>query len=213
MEWLLLSHGKSSFIRSVPQKGSLLDVGCGNNSPFWVKVRRPDILYTGLDIGDYKQRFATSRWADRYIITTSEKFADEIAHFQNCFDAVISSHNLEHCDEPDRTLKAMLHAVKKGGRFYLSFPCEESVSFPKRKGTLNFYDDKSHLNRLDFKDTIHSIKAEGFTIDYAVKRSRPLFLFLIGFLFEPIAWVFSCNLPAGATWALYGFESVIWASK
>lgn len=210
---MLNRRGKDAFLKSLPRNATVLDVGCGNNSPFQSKLQRPDLHYIGLDIGDYNQMFAPDKYADRYIIAPPEGFADEILKFANSCDAVISSHNIEHCNQPDDVLRAMLKSLRKGGRAYLCFPCEESVSFPKRENTLNFYTDPTHRIVPDFSDICETIESEGLKIDFATKRNRPFALFVIGLALEPLAFLTKKNMPGGTTWALYGFESIIWASR
>jgi len=138
---ILNSKYKDAFLRRFKNRDGLklLDVGCGNNSPFYVKKQLPLVNYTGIDIGDYNQD--KPNLADRYLITTPELFSEEIDKFNNCFDIVISAHNLEHCNHPIKTLESMINATKSGGGIFLSFPCARSVGFPQRKGTLNYYDD------------------------------------------------------------------------
>jgi SAM-dependent methyltransferase len=208
----LRPRGWDSFVRSVRRNGKLLDVGCGNNSPFRMKQQRPDIYYVGLDVCDYHQQPRVSSWADEYRIVTSQEFASAIRSYPETFDAVISSHNLEHCEDPAAVLHAMLKALKRSGRLYLAFPCEESVSFPHRD-PLNFFDDPSHTQPPNFKETVGTIGAEGCSIDFMAKRYRPVIPFLAGLVLEPVARLKKKNMPAGSTWALYGFETVIWASR
>ena len=138
-------HGKEVFLKSLRPGSQVLDVGCGNNSPLRAKRCAPDIHYTGLDVGDYNQRSDSIRSADRYILTTPSDFSATIEALAASFDAVVSSHNLEHCAEPARVMRAMCQALKPGGRMYLSFPSEASVTLPHRKrNTLNFFDDPTH---------------------------------------------------------------------
>ena len=98
-------RGKQAFIGTVVPDGAVLDVGCGNNSPYQARLQRGDIRYTGLDVGDYGQTTPASEYADRYLLTTSEQFAAEIARLPGRFDAVISAHNLEHCLEPEAVIQ------------------------------------------------------------------------------------------------------------
>jgi SAM-dependent methyltransferase len=205
--------GKASFLRFLPANSSVLDVGCGNNSPFRFKTQRPDIYYIGLDISDYNQSTSPNAYADKYIVTSPNLFVNEIVKLNNQLDAVVCSHNIEHCNQPDDVLDAMLKAIKPGGRIYLSFPCEESVNFPKRRGTLNFYDDQTHKSVPNWQKIILKICSEGFSIDFAAKRYRPLCLLAVGLILEPISAVTKRLMPLGSTWALYGFESLIWASR
>lgn len=207
-------HGKKRFIYGLPPAGKILDVGCGNDSPKKTKEIRQDINYIGLDVGDYNISAVSKEIAAEYVISTPEKFAETIEHFsENTFDGVISTHNLEHCNEPGRVLKAMCSVLRHGGLLFLSFPSEASVHFPSRKGSLNFYDDKTHINLLVWKDVLASLSAAGMEVVFSAQRYRPMVSFLIGLLFEPLcAWRKSLA-PHGGTWALYGFESVVWARK
>jgi SAM-dependent methyltransferase len=207
---LLSPRSKAAFLRRLEPRPRIFDIGCGNDSPYFTKTLRPDCHYTGLDIGEYNQH--KPNMADDYILTSPAGFTDEIAGRANRFDAIISSHNLEHCNDREGTLKAMLTAVKPGGQIYLAFPCEQSVSFPHRKGTLNYYDDGSHVGvPPDFEAIITTLKADGFSIIFATRRYRPPLLWLIGVLTEP--WGRRTGWVKLGTWALYGFESIIWARK
>lgn len=209
---LLKSRGKCAFLNSLPWKATVLDVGCGNNSPKMAKAQRSDIYYIGLDIADYNQE-SPSEYANKYILADPDSFTDEILKFDGSLDAVISSHNIEHCYAPDDVLHAICKSLAPGGRLYMSFPCEESVNFPKRGGTLNFFDDLTHRTIPDFKKIIRNMRKEGLSINFASKRYRPLVLAAMGLMLEPISAFTKRNMPATSTWALYGFESVIWASR
>lgn len=209
----LMPRGRDSFIRSVPAGAKLLDVGCGNHSPERVKIQRPDVYYVGMDVNDYNQSTYSLCCADEYITASSSDFSREIASRVNCFDAVISSHNLEHCEDPWNVLSAMLDALKNGGVLYLAFPSEKSALFPSRRGTLNFYDDPTHRFLPPFDEIAGFISSSGFSINFSSKQYRPPLLFLAGLILEPIGLLTGKNMPWGSTWAFYGFESVIWAIK
>ena len=207
---LFRTKGKIYFIKSLKKSASLLDVGCVNDSPSICKALRPDIYYVGMDIGYYNHSKNLNYVADEYILTAPDMFSNTIVNMQNKFDAIISSHNLEHCNAPNSVLQAMLRALKPGGRIYLSFPSEASISFPKRRG-LNFFDDSTHKNILPLSDVLEVIKSEEFTIDIVAERNRPKILNLIGLVLEPLSIV--CGKVMIGTWELYGFESIIWATK
>lgn len=163
---LLLPRQKDSFLSYVPKNAKILDVGCGNNSPYRVKSQRSDVFYVGLDVKNYNQENNPDFHADQYIIVPSDEFAGRINGFHDSFDAVISSHNLEHCSMPEEVLNNMLKTLKRGGLLYISFPCEESVHFPKSCGTLNFYDDPTHKRVISFENTIKIIRSGGGIIDF-----------------------------------------------
>lgn len=202
-------HGFRAFTFSLARGARLLDVGCGNNSPFRVKSQRPDVYYIGLDVGDYIQ--TQPLLADRYIVVPAAAFVGEISKLAGMLDGVISSHNIEHCDDPPAVVSAMTSGLKQGGRLYMSFPCEQSVTFPRRGGCLYFFDDPTHLRVPNFRDVQEWLRSAGFDIEFAEQRYRPPLLWLIGALLEPLSKWRGRILPG--TWGYYGFESVIWARK
>ena len=206
----LRKFGKHAFILSITKKSVVLDVGCGNNSPFKVKTVLPDSKYTGVDIGDYNQ--SKVNLADSYILTTPAKFSETIVELGQKFDAVICSHNLEHCNDRDATFLAILSSVRKGGRIYLSFPCSESVTYPKRLGTLNYFDDKTHVGTPpDFQKIRKLLIHSGYELTVEIPNYRPLILRSLGWVLEPISAIKQKVLRG--TWEFYGFESIIWAKK
>lgn len=207
---IIRARAKVAFLSSLEPHCSILDVGCGNNSPYLVKTILANCHYTGIDIGDYNQQMPNL--ADDYIVTAPDSFADSISSLPNNFDVVISSHNLEHCNDRLGTLSAMLGVLKPGGRIYLSFPSEDTLSFPRRAGTLNYSDDKTHQDRPpSFNEILKFIQAKNFSIDFSTKNYRPLGLRILGFLMEPISKI--NNKIYLGTWEYYGFETIIWAKK
>lgn len=206
-------QGKGNFVKSLPRNGRILDVGCGNNSPAWVKWLRPDLYYIGVDIGDYNQSADPRGTADEYVTCSADDFAQTIEQYGGRMDGVLSAHNLEHCNEPERVLNAMADALAPGGRLFLSFPCEASVRFPKRAGCLNFFDDGTHKAPPSWRGTVETLRAKGCDISFQARRYRPMPLLLKGLVLEPWSAYRRRVVKGGATWALYGFESVIWATK
>jgi SAM-dependent methyltransferase len=211
---VIRAGGREAFLSKLPRGAKTLDVGCGNNSPARTKRINPHIYYIGLDIGDYNQCTDSKTVADEYLVASRETFATEIERLVASVDAVISSHNIEHCDEPQRVLSAMCAALKPNGRLYLSFPSEASVSLPRRRfNTLNFYDDPTHSNLPSFLGIVDTLRECGLIIEKAIVRHRPLVPAVFGFMLEPISYALQRSMPLGVTWALYGFESVIWAKR
>lgn len=178
-----------------------------------MKRLRPDCRYIGLDVQDYNQTSASTSLADEYRTVPSSQFAEAIAEHHGSVDAVISSHNLEHCNEPMRVLDAMFGALRPAGWIYLAFPSEQSCRFPSRSGTLNFYDDPTHQWVPVVAAVIDAMVAANVAPTVVRQRYRPLIPAAIGLALEPISAVSRKVMPFGSTWALYGFESIIWGCK
>ena len=202
-------HGSSySFLKQLDPKANLLDVGCGNDSPSRIRQILPLCNYTGVDIfEDDKYKNSDN---ENYIIADPEEFDIAISKTGRTFDAVISSHNLEHCNDRYKTLSAMLDCVVYGGQIFICFPCEKSVDFPHRGGTLNYYDDLTHIGEPpNFSEVTKRIIDSGFEIEFAAPSFRPFVDRIRGFLNEPTSR--KQNRLMAGTWAYYGFESIIWA--
>jgi SAM-dependent methyltransferase len=210
---LLRRRGKAAFILDLPQGSQVLDVGCGNASASYIKTLRPDVHYVGIDVGDYHQTRDSKSLMDEYVISAPKDFADTIASLGSRFDAVISNHNLEHCDDQSKTLTAMAAVLKCQGKLYLAFPAEATERFPKREGTLNFRDDDTHQSMPRWTQVMAQLRSAGLTIDVAERRYRPPVLFVTGALLEPWSALNRRIDRWGASWAFWGFESVIWAHR
>ena len=205
---------KASFLQSSFLKNDLrvLDVGCGNSSVLEVKKFLPECTYVGIDVTDLNQNNSSKLLMDEYKIIDSKNFHEAIREYGPNFDLVISAHNLEHCDEPLQTLSAMLSVIKHNGYIYVSFPSKKSISFPSRKGTLNYYDDETHKKHPpDFDKIVGLIKDSGFEIKYSAKEYKPLIGSFIGLLNEPFSRY--KNQVLRGTWDYYGFQSIIQAKK
>lgn len=206
--------GKDAFISMLPTQSRLMDIGCGNDSPRRVKSLRNDIYYVGLDVQSYQQSAISIALANEYRIVPECDFVSAIRAEVSTMDAILSSHNLEHCQDRDEVIFAMCAAIKQSGFLYLSYPSESTVRFPSRQGTLNYYDDKTHKGYPPETDRILKIlQSSDMKIIFCKKKYRPTMPFLIGLFCEPFSYIFNRVAPFGATWALYGFETVIWAQK
>ena len=122
------------------------------------------------------------------IIFKLHLFTKSILECSSKFDIAISNHNLEHCFNWEETLIAICTKLKKGGFFYLAFPTEESIYYPKRKGTLNFLDDETHnINRPILNNVLSILNENNFEILKYYNNYSPLALFLLGLILEPLS--------------------------
>ena len=111
----LRPNGKVDFLYKLKKNASILDIGCGNNSSKIVKYVLPNCRYTGIDIQNYNQTKETLSLFDDYIITTSKGFSKSISEINQKFDVIISSHNLEHCENRLAVLEATFQIIKPNG--------------------------------------------------------------------------------------------------
>lgn len=205
--------GKLSLLRTLPRGARVLDVGCGNHSVSLYKGFRCHLRYVGIDVADYNLTTSDKNLMEEYVTCPASGFAERIRAFRGDFDAVISSHNLEHCDDPAAVIEAMAQVVKSGGYLHLSFPSEASIRFPSRGGTLNFHDDPTHRTLLPYDELVAGLSARGFRMRRTVRRNRGVLWipFLFGALQEPLSVL--RGKVMSYTWHFWGFESVIVAQK
>ena len=208
----LRPQGKDSFLNKIPKNSKILDVGCGNNSALRTKTLLPDSYYVGLDIGDYRNKEDVNIYADEYILTEPENFVDSICSLSGKFDAIICSHNLEHCNDRYGTLNAILDKLNNKGKLYLSFPSEKTIKFPKRYGCLNYYDDPTHKDSPpDFNLVLKIIKEKSLNIIFKTKGYKPFFLRCFGYFTNLLSYLTKKHYIG--MWEWWGFESIIIAQK
>jgi SAM-dependent methyltransferase len=211
---MLRPRGREAFIDTLPRGARVLDVGCGTNSPYYFKTQRPDLYYVGVDVGDYNHSVDPGTYADEYHICTPDAFAPTIAALGQRFDAVVSSHNIEHCNDPGATLAAMADVLVPGGRLFMAWPSEASLKFPSRAGCLNFHDDPTHQTMPLFDDIVGRVTAKGTKPEYLERTYKPLIPYTLGMVLEPVSALQKKKIVMlQATWAFYGFESVAWFAK
>ena len=208
----LRPNGKVDFLNSIPKNSFILDVGCGNNSPLLVKSFLPNSFYVGIDVGNYNNDYNVDKIADKYILSDPNYFVKSLKSIDINFDAIISSHNLEHCNDRIGVLNAMIEKLNYGGKIYLSFPSKESINFPKRIGCLNYYDDPTHKDLPpDFDFVLKTLKDNNFKVIFSKKRYKPYILRCIG-IFSNLISYFTKKVHIGM-YENWGFESIIIAEN
>lgn len=211
--WLEISenaNGKYGFLRSIPSNSRVVDVGCGNNGPYQAKSLRGDIYYIGLDIASYNQTL--ENLSDEYHELPPSGIIEFLQKNKNSFDAVVCAHVLEHSETRDELLQAMLMSLKVGGMLYLSFPSSKTTRFPSRAGSLNYFDDPTHIGVPPNTDAIDQIILKSNCQIYLKRiHNRTVVGVIMGLLNEFSS--FHRKTILRGTWALWGFETVYWVRK
>jgi len=124
---------------------SLLDVGAGNHSATRITNLFPACTYYGLDLDRHynydDEDFRRMRDFYEIDLTTLDYSSIPDAHF----DAIWMVHVIEHLHNGDLVLKNLLTKLKPGGYLYIEYPGKKSTRLPSMHGTLNFYDDPTHV--------------------------------------------------------------------
>jgi ubiquinone/menaquinone biosynthesis C-methylase UbiE len=199
---------------------TVIDIGCANHSPKHHKEIRPDIIYNGVDIDRSTLDAEDERAASQIIILPPSKFAPslEAAFGSSRADLVTMKHVIEHVDDPFATLRAAVRLLKPGGRLYLAFPSEKSVHAPSARGTLNFYDDPTHVWLPDVQTILRTIKEHSVTVELSVTGWGHPLLSTIGFFEYRIQrmrqrlWG-TPLVSSPFLWSLFRFETIIVARR
>jgi trans-aconitate methyltransferase len=138
---------KYRFLNKLFKQGEfvLLDIGAGNHSASKTKKWFPNCEYHGLDLNknynndenDFKlmQSF--------YELNLEELNLDSVPNAN--FDFIMMAHVIEHLKNGDQVLVKLLAKLKPGGYLYVEYPGIKSTQLPRMKGTLNFFDDDTHV--------------------------------------------------------------------
>jgi SAM-dependent methyltransferase len=191
---------------------TILDIGSGNRSAIFTKKHIPNCTYYGLDIiRDYnydEKDFGLMQ--DFYELDLTKLNFDTIP--DDFFDAIIIAHVLEHLPNGEDVLMGLTKKLKKGGVFYIEFPGKISLSLPSMKGTLNFYDDPTHVRVYSHTDIAKLLLDNSFSvIKSGTRRSK---LQILAIPFKMVYYIFKKYPIQGSLfWDLTGFAEFVFAAK
>jgi SAM-dependent methyltransferase len=191
---------------------SMLDIGAGNHSATRTLAWFPACRYTGLDrdrtYHNDPADFARMEAFHEIDLTTLE--FDAIPHA--AFDVVMMAHVVEHLPNADAVVTALCSKVAPGGLFCLEFPSQRSLSLPSMRGTLNFWDDETHVRAWTREEMMAALESGGLRV-LRSRRRRDLFR-LLG---TPVRVVYSLLrhgwVPGSAFWDLLGFADEVVAER
>jgi hypothetical protein len=135
---------------------------------------------------------------------------DEIP--DNHFEIVNMSHVVEHLANGDLVIQGLIPKLKHGGFIYIEYPGKRSTKLPSMKGTLNFYDDATHVRIFNIDEVSTLLVANGCTVVKAGTRRYWPYVVLL-----PIALVRQTIIhgfiPAVVFWDLLGFAEYVYAQR
>ncbi len=132
-----------------------LDVGCGHSSLEVFRHYFPRATYHGLDKrlqGDLAQYDRMDRFFD-----VNLDDADFSALEDGYYDAIVFSHTIEHLFHGHQVLEELSRKLKVGGCLYVEFPSERSLRLPSAAGTLNFFDDPTHVRMYSIAEIANTL--------------------------------------------------------
>ena len=209
-----LLNYKFSFIqRSFGNKSfNLLDIGCGNHSPSKTKFIFPNCNYYGVDLdktynNDEKDFAVTENF---YELDLTKLDYTTIPN--NFFDFIRMTHVIEHLYNGDEVVKFLIPKLKRGGFFYIEYPGEKSLKLPSMYGTLNFYDDPTHVRLYSIKELKKLFEKNDCKILKSGTRRNPW-----NILAMPARSIISLlknkRLEANIFWDITGFAEYLFVKK
>ncbi len=191
---------------------TLLDVGSGNKSATDFKTYFPNGTYHGVDmVKDYNYTPDDFNKMEAFYEMDLTQL-DYSAIPDNHFDAILMAHIIEHLHNGDEVLKHLAPKLKSGGVIYIEYPGQKSTTLPSREGTLNFYDDDTHVRVYSVPEVSGILEESGFNVlSGGMRRSyRNIAMMPIKFIHNRIKYG---HVLASVYWDWYGFAEYVWAKK
>jgi trans-aconitate methyltransferase len=189
----------------------ILDVGCANHVPSITKKWLPGCEYHGIDREWNANDEADAQATDRFFqadLDVDDLQAVPDAHY----DLVLLTHVIEHLAHGHDALRRLAAKVRPGGYLYVETPSERSLSLPSMPGTLNFYDDPTHVRVYPAAEIADALRDAGFRILYAGPRRDWLRVALTPVAF-PLRYLLQRKKAAGDLWDLTGFAAYVVALR
>jgi 2-polyprenyl-3-methyl-5-hydroxy-6-metoxy-1,4-benzoquinol methylase len=124
---------------------TLLDIGAGNHSASKTVHLLPSCNYYGLDLRkDYNNSEADFAAMRGFYEMDLEKLDFSLIP-DKFFDGIWIVHVIEHLRNEDEVIVSLLPKLKPGGYMYVEYTGKKSLSLPSMKGSVNFYDDGTHV--------------------------------------------------------------------
>lgn len=190
----------------------LLDVGSGNHSASKTKSLFPNCEYHGIDMqkdffNDESDYAAMSAF---YEMDLTELNFSTIP--DNNFDFIRMAHVIEHLKNGDEVIKGLIPKLKKGGYIYIEYPGKKSLKLPSMNGTLNFYDDSTHVRVYSVKELSGVLKENDFHILSSGIRRNPTFMIAMPFRVV-LNLLKGKKLLGNMFWDWLGFAEFVFAKK
>lgn len=190
---------------------ALLDIGAGNHSCSKYKRAFPNCEYHGVDLDkNYNNDENDFRQMEAFYEMDLTKL-EFTAIPDNYFDFIMMAHIIEHLQNGDKVIEGLIPKLKSGGYIYIEYPGIQSTKLPSMNGTLNFYDDDTHVRVYSIPE-IRKVLGDQFEI--LSSGTRRNLAFLLAMPFKIILNLIQLKKPSGNMfWDLLGFAELVFAKK
>lgn len=214
VKWVKKQNPKFSFLHHSfgEDAFTLLDIGSGNQSATKTLALFPRCSYYGLDLNR-----AYNNTPEDFALM-KEFYEMDLTHLRfsvlpdTFFDAILLVHVIEHLHNGDEVLKGLLTKLKPGGSLYVEYPGTRSTRLPSMKGTLNYYDDTTHVRIYSVKELEKLFTEQDCTIVKSGTRRSWFYVFATPFRI-PLRWIRGKAVTGNIFWDLLGFAEFVWVKK
>jgi SAM-dependent methyltransferase len=190
----------------------LLDVGTGNHSASKTVFLFPGCEYYGVDLNknynNSEEDFHVMKGFYEMDLTKLDfsPIPDEF------FDGIWIVHVIEHLFNGDKVIEKLIPKLKPGGCMYVEYPGIKSTKLPHMHGTLNFYDDDTHVRVYSVKELEKLFALNNCQIfDSGVRRN---IYFMAASPFRIIShWARGKKLTGNIFWDILGFAEFVYVKK
>jgi SAM-dependent methyltransferase len=193
---------------------SVLDIGCGNHSVTLFKRYFPQCKYYGVDRDNYNNNSEEFSLMEKfYKVNLQSDSLDQIP--DESFDLINLSHVIEHLTNGMDIIKKLCTKLKKKGSIYIEYPGIKSINLPSGEGTLNFFDDDTHVRLYSIIDLCNILMEN----DCVIKKAGTLYdpMRIIGLPIQIMINLYRVltgkKIRAKGLWYVLGFAEFIYAES
>ena len=124
---------------------------------------------------------------------------------------IILNHIIEHTQQGLKLIKICGKYLANGGLIYIEWPSTRSIYLPSLRGTLNFFDDKTHIRLYSIHEVINVLIGGEISVIKAGKRCNIYSIMLM--IPRLIQSTLTSKSPAGAFWDILGFADFVLGQK
>ncbi|HET7000870.1 MAG TPA: class I SAM-dependent methyltransferase [Puia sp.] len=190
----------------------LLDIGTGNHSASKTVFMFPACEYYGVDLNrDYN-----NSEEDFKVMKSFYEMDLTLLDFHvipdNYFDGIWMVHVIEHLHNGDQVIEKLLSKLKVGGYMYIEYPGIKSTKLPSMHGSLNFYDDPTHVRIYSVKELTDLFNKTGCSVLKGGTRRN--WFFILAAPFRILGhWVRGKKLIGNIFWDTLGFAEYVYVIK
>ncbi len=190
----------------------LLDVGVGNHSATKTVSLFPSCEYSGVDLNkDYNNNDADFMVMKSFYEMDLTKLDFQVIP-DEYYDGIWIVHVIEHLPNGDQVIEKLIEKLKSGGYMYIEYPGIKSTKLPSMYGTLNFYDDLSHVRIYSVKELTTLFERTGCQVLKGGVRRNIYFM-----LTAPVRilgqWIRGKKLIGNIFWDILGFAEFVYIRK